>query len=325
MKQSDAANLSQPLPTVSVVIPTYNRARFIEKAINSVFQQTYSDIEVIIVDDCSSDNTEQVIGALTDPRVRYIRHHVNKGAPAARNSGIRAAEGDYIAFLDSDDEWLPEKLEKQLAVMKESPFEPELVSTGLNILNARGNIRQVLIPDPSWRGHVYHKFLDKNLGCTSATLVKKTCFDSIGLFDESLPAYQDNDLWLRIAKRYPVDFVAEPLTYFYEHDGERITKNLDARIQGRNAVFGKIEDDLKQYPEKLARFHYETGALHFDHKNLKEGRKYMLKSLRTRLILKAGVMYLLSFINRKALNYVRNFSFKYTLVRWMTKTVKRSL
>ena len=111
------------MAAVSVIITTYNRAHLVGKAIKSVLNQTFQDFELIVVDDGSTDNTEEVINSFNDTRIRYIRHKINKGGNAARNTGLRNSKGEYIAFLDSDDEWLPEKLERQLEVFKKSQDE----------------------------------------------------------------------------------------------------------------------------------------------------------------------------------------------------------
>lgn len=102
-------------PFVSIVIPTYNRARFLGRLVRSVLNQTYKNFEVIVADDASTDDTAEIIKTFKDDRIRYIRHESNAGAAAARNTGIKASRGEYVAFQDSDDEWLPEKLEKQMA------------------------------------------------------------------------------------------------------------------------------------------------------------------------------------------------------------------
>jgi len=125
-------------PTVSVIISTYNRAHLIGRAIQSVLNQTYQDFEVIVVDDGSTDNTEEIVKSFNDPRIRYIRHEKNKGAAAARNTGIKAARGKYIAFQDSDDEWLPEKLEKQMKVFENAPPEAGVVYTDMQRINEDG-------------------------------------------------------------------------------------------------------------------------------------------------------------------------------------------
>ena len=108
------------IPTISIIIPTFNRAHLLERTINSVLKQTYTDFEIIIIDDASQDNTKDIVQRFKNKNIKYLRQNENKGAPAARNRGIQEAKGRYIAFLDSDDEWVPEKLEKQLALFEKS-------------------------------------------------------------------------------------------------------------------------------------------------------------------------------------------------------------
>src|SRR5258705_10332336 len=108
------------MPKVSVIIPTYNRAECLRSAITNVLNQTFQDFEIVVVDDSSQDHTREVVNSLDDKRIKYIRHERNKGVAAARNTGVSNAKGDYIAFLDDDDEWFPEKLKKQCAVLEAS-------------------------------------------------------------------------------------------------------------------------------------------------------------------------------------------------------------
>ena len=122
------------LPKVSVVIPTHDRAHLVGRAIRSVLAQTFQDFEIIVVDDCSVDNTKEVVQSLADSRIRYLRHEINRGGSAARNTGIGAARGEWIAFLDSDDEWLPKKLEKQL----EMGYTTDLSNVGAVICRMPG-------------------------------------------------------------------------------------------------------------------------------------------------------------------------------------------
>ena len=128
-------------PKVSVIIPTYNRAGLLPRAVNSVLSQTYDDYEIIIVDDCSTDNTRDVIAAFTDPRVLSIRHQTNRRQSASINTGISNARGEYIAFLDDDDEWLPAKLEKQVAILDSSSSNVGLVYCWMDMIeDSTGNI-----------------------------------------------------------------------------------------------------------------------------------------------------------------------------------------
>ena len=119
------------MPKVSVVIPTHNRAGFLQAAIQSVLNQTFQDFEIIVVDDASEDQTTEIVRSFSDPRIRYMRHESNKGQGASRNDGIRQASGEYIALLDDDDEWLPEKLAKQVALLDSSPSQVGMIYTWL--------------------------------------------------------------------------------------------------------------------------------------------------------------------------------------------------
>jgi len=118
------------MPKISVISPTYNRAHLITRAVHSVLNQTYQDFEYIVVDDASTDNTEEVIKGFKDERIKYIKHEKNRGPSAARNTGIKAAKGEYIGFLDSDDEWLPEQAEKQVSKFLESPDNVGVIYCG---------------------------------------------------------------------------------------------------------------------------------------------------------------------------------------------------
>ena len=174
-------------PLVSVIIPTYNRAQYICEAVDSVLAQTYRNIEVIVVDDGSTDNTEEILRQY-DSKIKYVFQN-NAGPSAARNNGIKQARGDLLAFLDSDDIWLPEKLERQVQLMKQSR-NTGLVSCGSYIINASGEITASSIIK---KNHENKKLFLKELmvhniisGGGSAALIKKKCFEKLGLFSEKL-------------------------------------------------------------------------------------------------------------------------------------------
>ncbi|MCK4529078.1 glycosyltransferase, partial [candidate division WOR-3 bacterium] len=192
-------------PKVSVIIPTYNRVHLIGRAIQSVLEQSYQDFEIIVVDDASTDNTGEVVRSLKDERIRYIRHEKNKGAAAARNTGIKVARGEYIAFQDSDDEWLPEKLEKQMKAFDNAPPEVGVVYTDMQRINEDGGIEYWhsprILPED---GIIYKDALDyrvMNIGIQSA-VIKKECFDKVGMFDERFPRFIDLELFIRLSKYY---------------------------------------------------------------------------------------------------------------------------
>ena len=188
-------------PTVSVVIPTYNREQLIGRSIKSVLSQTYQDFEIIIVDDGSTDNTEEVVSSFNDERIRCVRHGTNKGEAAARNTGIKVARGEYIASQDSDDEWLPGKLAKQIELFENTLSKVGVVYTGFWKIE---NNEKTYIPF-SWvnqrEGDIHKELLKGNFIGSPATLVRKECFKKAGMFDEKLSHLVDWEMWLRIDRK----------------------------------------------------------------------------------------------------------------------------
>ena len=267
-------------PRVSVIIPTYNREKMVEDAIRSVLNQTFSDFEIIIIDDASTDNTESIIKSICDERIKYIRHERNKGGSAARNTGIMKARGEYIALLDSDDLWLKEKLEKQIDVMEKSKLHPGVVYSGVNYIDSHGRLKGPVIP--FFKGNIQSYLLEENivLGGGSTALIRKDCFDEVGLFDENLPSRQDLDLWIRISRKFTFDYVKTPLVNIRIHK-DRITEDLEMKINSRELLFNKIYKELKKDRKKNSRYFYETGILYLYIGNITEGRKYLLKALFT--------------------------------------------
>lgn len=196
------------MTAVSVIIPTYNRARKLLRAISSVLYQTFIDYEVIVVDDGSNDGTaaclEPVMG-----RIEYLRHPDNMGVSAARNKGIKASRYPFIAFLDSDDYWLPKKLSTQMDFFKRNPkavacqTEEIWIRKGLRVNPRKRHLK------PS--GEIFVPSLKLCLVSPSAVVLKRSLLDEVGLFDEDLPACEDYDLWLRISCRYPIHLIPRRL------------------------------------------------------------------------------------------------------------------
>ncbi len=194
-------------PYISVIIPTCNRRHRTEEAVASVLSQTFSDFELIVVDDGSTDDTAAVLEAYA-PRLKLIRQK-NRGVSAARNNGVAHSRGQYLAFLDSDDLWLPTKLAVQAAFVRSHP-ENRICQTE-EIWVRRG---KRVNPGQRHRkpsGMIFAPSLELCLVSPSAVLLEKTLFRETGGFDESLPACEDYDLWLRISSRYPIHLISEPL------------------------------------------------------------------------------------------------------------------
>ena len=197
----------KPTPRVSVIMPTFNRAHCLERAIDSVLDQTFRDYELIVVDDGSTDHTADLLKRYGDS-LKSI-HQQNRGVSAARNTGIRAARGELIALLDSDDCWLPTKLERQVDFFETHPQAQVCQTEEIWIRNSRR-------VNPKHRhrkfsGLIFEKSLPLCLVSPSAVMLRKSLLDQVGLFDERLPACEDYDLWLRITWKYPVDLIPTPL------------------------------------------------------------------------------------------------------------------
>jgi len=194
-------------PEVSVVIPTYNRGWIIKEAIDSVLAQDYRNFQLIVVDDGSTDNTMDILDSYQED-IHVVRQK-NRGVSAARNQGLEQASGSFIAFLDSDDIWLPQKLSSQVAFFNSNPDALICQTEEIWIRNgARVNPKK-RHKKPS--GMFFESSLNLCLISPSAVMMKRGLFDEVGLFDENLPACEDYDLWLRISCRYPVYLIDTPL------------------------------------------------------------------------------------------------------------------
>jgi glycosyltransferase involved in cell wall biosynthesis len=245
-------------PLISVIIPTYNRANTISRALNSVLHQTYSNIEIIIIDDGSSDNTEEILNNFKDNRI-IIKKSMNRGAPAARNMGIRIAKGDFIAFLDSDDEWMLNKLEKQYNLISNS--DTGFVYTGYHIIKPDGEIRLSRLPGK--KGNIFTDLIISNcVGSTSLLFVKKQHLIDVGGFDESMPSCQDWDLFIRLSQICKADFVKEYLLKYYEDNSKvRIYNNPAKVILGHEKISQKYQNFIIKLPKDLQAAHFNYAAL----------------------------------------------------------------
>ncbi len=238
------------MPQVSIVIPTFNRAHLIGETLDSVLAQTYHDWEIIVVDDGSTDNTAAVI-ACYGTAVHYIRQP-NAGQGAARNTGIRAACGDYIAFLDSDDLWLPDKLDRQMQVL-DSTASAWVYCDGYEFDGVTGRILGTVGQNNRlYTGDVLEPLVWGNFVASPTPLVRRSVFAEVGYFDEApiLRNREDWDMWLRIAARYPIELVAEPLVRYRVHSGAgTASESVDIILESKRIV---IERAIEREPRRLA-------------------------------------------------------------------------
>ncbi|EWH14543.1 glycosyltransferase [Cellulophaga geojensis KL-A] len=235
-------------PLVSIIIPTYNRQLTIRRAIDSVLSQSYSNIEIIVVDDCSNDNTYLILENFkSDDRVQYIRLDKNVGGGGARNLGIKASKGEYIAFQDSDDVWLEDKLEKQMNAFFENK-ELDVVFCKIKRISSN-SISVFPSKDISRAKNLHIELLKANYIGTPSAIIKKSCLLSIGGFDESLPRLQDWDLFIRLSFSYNYFMINEVLCDAYLQDNS-ITKNTKALIKTINIFNIKFKDQIGSLARK---------------------------------------------------------------------------
>jgi len=215
------------MPSVAVVIPSYNCAHYLAEAVDSVLAQTYRDFEVIVIDDGSTDNTAEV-AARFGSRIRCI-HQENRGLPAARNRGIRESQSPYIAFLDADDAWFPEKLAEQIPAFSADP-EVGLVYSDLQVLYDDGQLAPSFLGTRplAASGYVFDRILRSGFIIPSSVVVRRAAIDNVGLFDESMRSHEDVELWSRICHRWKVQLVSKPLVTRRQRVGS-LTGNEDMR------------------------------------------------------------------------------------------------
>jgi glycosyltransferase involved in cell wall biosynthesis len=272
---------------VSVIIPTFNSGQYIKAALESVFNQTYKNIEVIVVDDGSTDNTRVVLEAFMK-QIKYI-YKENGGPASARNRGVKEAKGEFIAFLDADDMWLPEKIELQFGVFVKDQ-RIGLVSCNHHQIDEKGQILE-----ESKHIHylsqkvLFNVLLVKNVvSGGSNAIIKKECFDKVGLFDEHLHGTEDWDMWLRIAKYYDVKFVEQPLVkIMVRQNSISGTTNADKMLENELRVLDKLfnSKDIKfnwYLKNRSYCYRYFCAAWAFwDARERSKAKKYILKSLFT--------------------------------------------
>jgi glycosyltransferase involved in cell wall biosynthesis len=200
------------MPTVSVIIPAYNAMTYLPETVESVLRQSFTDFEVLIIDDGSCDRIGQWAAQIQDPRVRLISQE-NQGASGARNTGLAQAQGKYIAFLDADDLWEPTKLKKQVCCLEHNPALG-LVYTWTALIDRAGKPTGRVFASHA-AGDVWEQLIQHNIiECGSSPMIRRCCFETVGVFDRNLLAVEDWDMWIRIASNYPFAVIAQPLTYY---------------------------------------------------------------------------------------------------------------
>ncbi|RCU48004.1 glycosyltransferase family 2 protein [Haloplanus salinus] len=270
-------------PLVSVIVPTYNRATLVSRAIESVLHQTYANFELVVVDDASTDDTETVVRGYDDERVTYLCHGTNRRVSAARNTGIEYASGDYLAFLDDDDEWLPTKLERQIRHIEAANRTVGMVYCWMEYHDGETPVRQYR---PQLEGDIFEETVGgQPIGACSTLVVRDDVVDEVGGFDESLPRGNDGDFIRRVARESRVEYVPEVLVRHYvDHEYERITdetsESIANAIKANEAKLKKFATELDEKPALKGEIYARLGLRHCQLGHYLTGMRYHLKAVR---------------------------------------------
>lgn len=287
--------MSNTSPLVSVILPTYNCAKFLSDSIGSILLQTYDSYEIIVIDDGSTDNTKEVLDPFME-RIKYISLEQNRGLPTARNIGIQSAHGKYIAFIDADDLWLPEKLQTDIEYLKMHPEVSMVYSKHINV-DEKGCVLNKGPKRCLPSGNIFVQlFSEQNFVTTSSVVVLKKVFEKVGLFDEQLINCQDWDMWLRIAFYFEVAGINK-LLIKYRHNPNSLSKNYQRVLKHQKIIIDKIYTTFKDkengisekiYKKRLAshyakvgRYYLRSGNKNHAHENFRLSLKYNPLSIRT--------------------------------------------
>ena len=315
---------------ISIIIPTYNSAQYICEAIESVLNQTYKDFEIIVVDDGSTDNTKEVIKPYLN-KIKYI-YQQNSGPSAARNRGIKEAKGEYIAFLDADDIWLPQKLELQIKFM-EKEKEVGLIFSDMILFNEKGIIKNSFLKEKLFFNklsikplsstekviydNVFNALLQENFIPTNTVIVKKECFNKVGFFDETLFSVEDRDMWLRIGLFYDIGFINFPLVLTRFHE-TNISANQELALKSRLKVMKKFLNysnlpikSKKIIKQTINKIYFDLGYLYFTYEKFPLSRIYFRKFLKENpFIFKPWIYILLSVLPTSDIRKLKNLKEK---------------
>ena len=288
---------TKAMPKVSVIVPTYNRAQFLGACLESIARQTYRDLEIVVVDDGSADNTAEVVKAFA-PLARYFWQE-NQGIPGALNRGLQEARGEYVSFLASDDALLPETLEAEVQVLDENPGVGLAYGQAWE-MNEKGTTTCLRKPGftkrsyiRSGREEIRHLLFADHITC-STVMVRKRCFDDVGLFDPKYsPLGEDWDMWTRIARRYDVAYIAKPLGIYLDHAGSE--GNIYAKVDPwtlerlrlrylqqvlQDPEIGHLYQDVKA--NAFARHHSHVATRAYKAREMGLARSHIMRALRVR-------------------------------------------
>ena len=269
-------------PEVSIIIPTYNRARLLARALTSVIDQTFQDFEIIVADGSSTDNTKEVALSFGQ-KVRYFNEE-HTGSPASgRNLGLRNASGEYIAFLDSDDIWLPEKLKMQINYFKSNP-EYGILYSNTAIIDENGKTTGKLLIGKGHadEGRIFKSLLRKNFIPTHTVIMKREVFERIGYFNEdpSIKGAEDYEYWLRASLQFDIGYMDMPLARYRIHTGGASSEDISAAGPRQNVLrhlLGEGYEFRSDITDQIHRLYFSTARYHWRLSNRLNAKKDIKK------------------------------------------------
>ncbi len=274
------------IPQVSVIMPCYNHARFLPESVESILGQSYDDFELIITDDCSSDNSVDVIDGYRrrDKRVISIYNRENKGAAGSRNSAITASKGNYIAFCDADDLWEKDKLKIQMDCMFNNNRGYAAIHSDSMIIDEAGiptgERFSTLYQRINKSGNLFHELCLTNFINIQTVLLRRQCINDVGLFEEDIKYVEDWIYWVKVARNFTFYYIDEPLGRYRVHEGST-NKNIEGCTKNRIKGYNRILDNFPDIPMKIkSRIFYELGINHALLREKVEARDHFLKSFK---------------------------------------------
>ena len=284
---------------VSCILTTFNRKELLIRSLSSILNQTYKNLEIIIVDDGSNDGTKDLVKKKIlnlDPRLKYLRHKKNKGLAAARNSGLINSKGEFIAFLDDDDEWIDNKIDLQIKKFKVSSFKNlGMVTCGIRRIK-KDNVIELI---EKLRGNLFEKLIEKQalIGNGSCVMIKKKTFLKCGGFDTRYKIGIDGYFFSKVSKYFEIDFCSEILVNYNEDDLSRITTNT-SRLKMIDAYRLRIKNnqvDFNKYPKQLSNVYFRIGLQYIMLNKYKDAIKNMYISVKKKIQINK-ILFLISYL-----------------------------
>lgn len=267
------------MPKVTAIITTFNRALFLGKAIKSILAQTFENFELLILDNSSTDNTEEIVKGFNDKRITYIKHKPI-GISAARNLGVKEAKGEFVAFLDDDDEWLPNKLQDQINIFNKDGSDTALVYGGFVWINEKNKIIGKHLP--VIRGYILKELLSQKdyfTGSASNPMIRKGVFEKIGYYDEKVLTGEDWEFYLRLAQKFKIDFTNKFVVKISQHSGSRLGGKLLEAAELELLVLKKYGDIFENDKKLKSLYLQKIGGKFCRIGKTKIGRKYLKRAL----------------------------------------------